>query len=146
MCLTIWIYVNVLLLWKHLHLRGILIKISVLFQALRQWSFQSFHRPETMTSYVSHKVQKKFSVWFVFEKTTYMIASPSLENPGCVPKGRQSWLSFPDSSSHVQWRSEGWRDSRHSGLPFTNQSIETQLYWQKFLRQSYHHSERNSQM
>lgn len=102
--------------------------------------FQSFHRPETMTSYVSQKVEKTFffffSVRFVFEKTTYMIALTSSENPGCVHTKRATDSPLP-GSLHKCWRPEWGLELcplRHSCLQPKWPSTTNQ---QTYLRQSY---------
>lgn len=100
--------------------------------------FQSFHRPETMTSYVPQKVEKTFcfSVRFVFEKTTYMIALTSSENPGCVHTKRATDSPLP-GSLHKCWRPEWGLELcplRHSCLQPKWPSTTNQ---QEYLRQSY---------
>lgn len=91
--------------------------------------FQSFHRPETMTSYVLQKVEKTFffSVRFVFEKTTYMTALTSSENPGCVHTKRATDSPLPGSLHKcVGDLSEGW-SCVPSGIPAYSQSSPAQL-------------------
>lgn len=81
-----------------------------LLQALRQWRFSVFLQTGTVTSYTSRKVQKEFSVCFVFEKTTYMIASASPENPGGVLAKREE-LSLSPPALHTRTRDpRGWGD------------------------------------
>lgn len=84
--------------------------------------FQSFHRPEAVTSHVSQKAKKTFfSVRFVFEKTTYMIALTSSENPGCVRTKRATDPPLPS------WRPEqGW-SCVYSGIPAYSQRSPAQL-------------------
>lgn len=55
--------------------------------------FQSFYRPETMTSYVSQRVQKMFSVRFVFEdkkKKKWQAAWTGAENLLLLPEAHPS--------------------------------------------------------
>lgn len=99
-----------------------------------------------MTSYTSHKVQKEFLVCFLFEKTTYMIASASSENPGGMRAKRARTQSLSPPALPTRTRDpRGGETWVHPGLPFT-QSSTTQLNWQKFLGQSYNHSEMKNQM
>lgn len=56
------------------------------------------------------KFRKSFQ-YALSEKTTYMMAiAQSWKARLWVPKDSKTWLSLPVSSSHVQWRSERWRD------------------------------------
>lgn len=106
--------------WRGLNLCGNWQKsrnaLTVLSRALRQWQVTSHKRTE-------------FSVCFVFEKTTYMIASSSEKSR----LGRCQERARTDSFSQVQRRSEGWR-SVYSEIPCTRQSSSIQLYQQKIFK------------
>lgn len=100
--------------------------------------FQSFHRPEAVTSYVSQKAKKTFfSVRFVFEITTYMIALTSSENPGCVRTKRATDPPLPGSLHKLEtWARLELCLLRHSCLQPTQPSTTNQWkYWTRSYNQ-----------
>lgn len=88
--------------------------------------FQSFHRPEAVTSYISQKAKKTFfSVRFVFEKTTYMNALTSSEIQAVCALREQ--LILLSQALFTSWRPErGW-SCVYSGIPAYSQRSPAQL-------------------
>lgn len=115
--------------WRGLNLCGNWQKsqnaLTVLSRALRQWQVTSHKRTE-------------FSVCFVFEKTTYMIASSSEKSRLGRCQESKNWLFLTSTTQTGGLEKRLLGDSLH-----TDKAAQFNFINRRFSRQSYNHSSPN---